>query len=186
MNYIYVSTDVETDGPIPGDYSMLGFGSAAYSADGTMISSFTRNLECLPDAKVHPKTQEFWTKHPQAWKDCRTDLRDPAAAMKEYFTWLHQLPGTPIFVGYPASFDFMFVYWYLIHFMGESPFGFQALDIKSCASIILNLPFKQTVKKNMPKTWFTPDHRHTHRALDYAIEQGELFFRMLAETRYKP
>jgi hypothetical protein len=30
---IYVSTDVETDGPIPGVYSMLSFASAAYRAD---------------------------------------------------------------------------------------------------------------------------------------------------------
>ena len=30
---IYVSTDVEADGPIPGQNSMLSFGSAAYLAD---------------------------------------------------------------------------------------------------------------------------------------------------------
>lgn len=30
MAEIYVSTDVEVDGPIPGSYSMLSFGSAAF------------------------------------------------------------------------------------------------------------------------------------------------------------
>ena len=30
---IYISTDVETDGPIPGPHSMLSIGSAAYLAD---------------------------------------------------------------------------------------------------------------------------------------------------------
>lgn len=40
---IYVSTDVEADGPIPGINSMLSFGSAAYLADKTLISTFTAN-----------------------------------------------------------------------------------------------------------------------------------------------
>ena len=31
MNEIYISTDVETDGPIPGPHSMLSIGSAAYT-----------------------------------------------------------------------------------------------------------------------------------------------------------
>jgi hypothetical protein len=30
MSEIYISTDVETDGPIPGPNSMLSFASAAY------------------------------------------------------------------------------------------------------------------------------------------------------------
>lgn len=30
---IYVSTDIEADGPIPGQNSMLSFGSAAYTDD---------------------------------------------------------------------------------------------------------------------------------------------------------
>ena len=32
MPEIYISTDVEADGPIPGPHSMLSFGSAAYKA----------------------------------------------------------------------------------------------------------------------------------------------------------
>jgi hypothetical protein len=32
---IYVSTDVETDRPIPGPHSMLSFAAAAYRADKT-------------------------------------------------------------------------------------------------------------------------------------------------------
>ena len=36
---IYVSTDVETDGPLPGVHSMLSIGSAAYTADKVLIDS---------------------------------------------------------------------------------------------------------------------------------------------------
>ena len=41
---IYVSTDVEADGPIPGRNSMLSFGSAAFRRSGQMIGSFSVNL----------------------------------------------------------------------------------------------------------------------------------------------
>lgn len=57
---IYISTDVEADGPIPGSNSMLSFGSAAYLADKTLLSTFTTNLETLPDAKPDPITMEWW------------------------------------------------------------------------------------------------------------------------------
>ena len=44
---IYVSTDIEADGPIPGPHSMLSFGSAAYLPDKTVLATFSANLETL-------------------------------------------------------------------------------------------------------------------------------------------
>ena len=49
---IYVSTDVEADGPIPGPNSMLSFGSAAYSGGKELIGTFSANLETLPGAQL--------------------------------------------------------------------------------------------------------------------------------------
>ena len=48
MTEIYVSTDVEADGPIPGPHSMLSFGSAAFLADGTLLDTYAVNLATLP------------------------------------------------------------------------------------------------------------------------------------------
>jgi hypothetical protein len=59
-NEIYVSTEVETDGPIPGVHSMLSFGSAAYLADKTLVSTFTANLEMVSGAEADPRTMEWW------------------------------------------------------------------------------------------------------------------------------
>jgi hypothetical protein len=39
MEEIYVSTDIETDGPIPGEYSMLSFGSAAFVRSSNLGSA---------------------------------------------------------------------------------------------------------------------------------------------------
>jgi hypothetical protein len=30
--------------------------------------------------------------------------------MADYARWVNGLPGKPVFVGYPAGYDFMFVY----------------------------------------------------------------------------
>jgi DNA polymerase III alpha subunit (gram-positive type) len=181
MIEIYVSTDVETDGPIPGPHSMLSFASAAYLADKTLISTFSANLETLPGASGHPETMQWWQTQPEAWAAARENLQAPEQALKAYVAWLKQLPGRPIFVAYPVVFDYMFVQWYLHRFAGESPFSFIGLDIKSYAMALMKIDFHRVVKSTMPKAWFDP-LPHTHKALDDAIEQGALFCNMLAEN----
>ena len=182
MTEIYVSTDVEVDGPIPGPHSMLSLGSAAFLADKTLLSTFWVNLELLPGATGHPDTMAWWAARPDAWKVARLDPRNPLDAMNDYVRWIGTLPGQPVFVGYPAAFDFSFVYWYLIRFVGVSPFSFAALDIKTMAMTLLRKDYRRCTKKNMPKRWFDA-LPHTHVALDDAIEQGALFCNMLAESR---
>jgi hypothetical protein len=179
---IYVSVDIEADGPIPGPNSMLSLGAAAFKADGTMLGTFSANLEALPGAKPDPETMRWWDGQKEAWESCRKDLQDPRKVTGELVRWLKGLPGTPVFVGYPAGFDFTFVYWYIRYFGHESPFSFSALDIKTYAMALLKMPYRRTVKKNMPKRWFPREKRHTHKALDDAIEQGLLFINMLKEN----
>ena len=180
MAEIYISTDVETDGPIPGPYSMLSFASAAYQLDKTIVGTFSANLELLPGATGHPDTMAWWQTQPAAWEACRKDPQPPERAMPDYVRWLRELPGQPVFVAYPAGFDFLFVYWYLIRFAGESPFSFSALDIKTLAMAMLKRPYRECTKRNMPKHWFDA-LPHTHQALDDAIEQGAMFCNMWKE-----
>jgi hypothetical protein len=179
---VYVSTDVEADGPIPGPHSMLAFGSAAYLHDKTLVGTFAANLEMLPGASGHPDTMAWWRTQPDAWTACRAELREPGEAMAAYVAWLEALPGRPVFVGYPAAYDFLFVYWYLMRFVGRSPFSHSALDIKTMAMTMLKKDYRAATKRAMPKRWFDR-LPHTHLALDDAIEQGTLFCNMLAENR---
>jgi hypothetical protein len=165
---VYVSTDVEADGPIPGPHSMLSFASAAFLADKTPVGTFSANLKTLEGARGEEKTMAWWQTH-----------REPAEVMPEYVRWLKSLPGKVVFVAYPAAYDFMFVYWYLIRFAGESPFSHSALDMKTYAMALLGTDYRDSTKRNMPKSWFD-DLPHTHVALDDAIGQGALFCNMLA------
>jgi hypothetical protein len=185
MMEIYVSTDIEADGPVPGLYSMLSFASAAYTPDGKLLDTFSANLSTLHGATQHPETMRWWQTQPAAWAISREDLQEPEAAIKDYVAWLKRLPGTPVFVAYPVVFDYMFVQWYLHRFAGESPFSFAALDIKSYAMAIIKIDFHDVVKSNMPRRWFDDALPHTHKALDDAIEQGALFCKMLAENLQK-
>ena len=57
--------------------------------------------------------------------------------MADYVNWIKGLGGKPVFVAYPAGFDFLFVYWYLIRFTGASPFSHSALDMKTYAMALL-------------------------------------------------
>src|SRR5216117_493932 len=101
MPEIYLSTDVEADGPIPGPHSMLSFASAAYRPDKTLVGTFTANLETLPGAAGHPQTLAWWQQQPEAWAACRRELQPPEPAMRNYLAWVKSLPGKPVFVAYP-------------------------------------------------------------------------------------
>lgn len=183
---IYFSTDIEADGPIPGKYSMLSFGSAAFTSDGAMVDTFSANLETLPDASQDPDTMDWWKRQAEAWEAHRKDTRPAEAVMPEYIQWVDSVckkhHGRPVFVGYPAGFDFLFMYWYMVAFAGRSPFSFSALDVKSVAMVMLNCEYRAATKRKFPKRWFGKG-RHNHVALDDAIEQGEMFCNILKEVR---
>lgn len=170
---VYFSTDIESDGPIPGPYSMLSFASAAFH-NGELVGTFEANLELLPGAKADPDTTKFWGENPEAYSATRVNPQDPVTAMTSYVAWVKSVGGKPVFVAYPAGFDFLFMYWYMIRFAGESPFSFSALDTKTLAMAALGCPYRQATKRNFPKHWFSK-RPHTHVALDDAIEQGEIF-----------
>jgi hypothetical protein len=56
LREIYVSTDIETDGPVAGKHSMLSIGSAAYLADKELLGTFSSNLETLPASTHRART----------------------------------------------------------------------------------------------------------------------------------
>jgi hypothetical protein len=184
---IYFSCDIESDGPIPGPYSMLSFGAAAFTEAGALLDTFEMNLQLLVEATQDPSTMEWWSKQGDAYAKTRVNAIQPPEAMKRFVFWVKTLSESrnckPVFVGYPTGFDFMFVYWYLIRFAKESPFSFSALDMKSFAMPILDLKYRDCTKKNWPKEWTETEHKHTHVALDDAIEQGEMFMHMLRASK---
>ena len=182
MNEIYISTHVETDGPIPGPNSMLSFGSAAFQPDKTLISTFQINLETIPGAQGSPRTMEWWKGQPETWHAVRQNPVPPAKAMRDYVAWMKKLEAKPVFVGYPGGFDFMFIYWYCMRYTGECPFSHSAIDIKTYAMAIMQTEYRNSVKRQMPEHWFDEVAENVV-CLHDAIEQGLLFCNMLIENQ---
>lgn len=188
---IYISIDIESDGPIPGPNSMLSLGAAAFDLDngGHLIDTFEVNFELLEGAEPDPDTADFWAKNKHAYERTRVNTVHPITGMERFRLWIDSvatpLSARPVATAFPASFDFMFVYWYLVRFTGDSPFGFHALDMKTAAALTLNIPFKTASKRNFPRAWFPPGKPHTHVAVDDAIEQGHMFVNMMKQHGWR-
>ncbi len=183
---IYVSIDIEADGPIPSANSMLSIGAAAFRRGSTSpISTFEANLEPLPGAGQDPDTMAWWSRFPEAWTHVTTGAVPAEGGMTSFKRWANDLPGKKVMVVYP-TWDFMWVHWYLCRFTGDGkPFGIGALDIKSMlfAGGAISRDFKGVSKRRMPKHYFEGAPPHTHKALDDAIGQGVLFVNALADVQ---
>ena len=180
---IYVSVDIESDGSIPGVNSMLSLGAAAFQLPSrTPILTFEVNILPLPTATPDPDTMKWWATQEEAWKYVTQNQRDPAEAMHEFAKWTKALPGKPVMVCYPV-WDFMWAYWYLWRFTGTRPYGLGALDIKTLAMTQMGRPYRDCVKRNMPKRWFEGCPKHTHKALDDALGQGIQFVNIMNEMQ---
>lgn len=182
MSEIYISTDIETDGPIPAVNSMLSIGSAAFTAEKKLVDTFYANIYPLAGAVSDPDTMRWWGENREAYQATQVNQETAYDAMNRYTQWLRKFKERPVFVGYPAGFDFTFVYWYLMKFVGASPFSFSAIDIKTYAMAMLKDEYRKLGKKDFPSAWFDKTTKHTHHALDDAIEQGALFCNMLAQN----
>lgn len=171
---IYISVDIEADGPIPGDYSMLSIGACVV---GSPEKSFYRELKPISDKFDSEALQVCGFSREQLMKDGA----NPKTAMLEFSGWLNEICGgryRPVFVAFNATFDWMFVHWYLIHFIGQNPFGISGLDIKAYYMGVLGKEFWfQTSKSRLDKR-FLSGNPHTHNALDDAREQADIFLKV--------
>lgn len=179
---VYFSADVETDGPIPGPYSMLSFGlvfagtfdGARFARPSALAQHFYRELR--------PISSEFQAEALKVNGLDRERLKlegeFPGIAMSDAASWIRQIAGhgRPVLVAYPLSFDWSFLYWYFIRFSKEgSPFSHsQCFDVKTAFAVKAHVPIAAAGRRRL-----NPNLRangvHTHNALDDAIEQAEVF-----------
>jgi len=186
---IYISTDLEADGPIPGPHSMLALGASAFSItrdEGVkLLSSFSVNLQELEGATQDPATMEFWSKHHRAWEINRRYPVSPAVAMNRYLEWLERdLDGEPVFVAWPATFDFLFVYWYLMKFVGRSPFEWSGLDAKSYAMAIKRKRWLEVSMDDLGENVHVSPNSWPHVAVYDAKSQGWRICQMIHDNMF--
>jgi ribonuclease T len=174
---VFISVDVETAGPIPGEYSMLSLGACAVDAPDRTFSCTFRplNRNYVPEAlKVSGLSLE----------KLESDGQSPEDAMHAFADWILKLcasEATPVFVGLNAPFDWSFVNYYFHRFLGQNPFGFTALDIKAYFMGVTGCPWRDTRSSAIGKL-VHPVLEGDHDALHDARYQAELF-RLIGELR---
>jgi ribonuclease T len=169
MKEIYISVDIEASGPIPGRYSLLSLGACII---GESTQNFYVELVPISDLFV-PEAMQIVGQSLDHYNQIGTD---PKEAMKSFAAWIEQVSGgmTPVFVGFNATFDWAFVNWYFHSFLGENPFGIGGLDIKSYYMGLVGCEWRDTRSSRIPEK-YKGTAKHTHNALDDAIEQGKMF-----------
>lgn len=170
MREYYISVDIETSGPIPGEYSMLSLGASVVDEDDKtfLVQIKPLNGNAVPEAlAVTGFSLEALKRHGT----------EPATAMSSFARWLQEsLPDGArlVFVGLNAPFDWSFVNYYFVRFCGDNPFGHTALDIKAMYMGATGCNWNQTTSSQMA-TRLHPQKKGMHSALEDALYQAELF-----------
>lgn len=179
---IYFSADIETDGSIPGPYSILSFALVYAGAfDGETFYRPTA-YDHRFYTELRPISDQFELEALSVNGLDRDNLiengEDPSNAMTRAADWVRQISGSgePVFVAYPLSFDWSWLYWYFVKFsLSGSPFGYsRCFDVKTAMAVKLGRTINGSGRNNVPEQ-LRSMNRHTHHALDDAIEQAEIF-----------
>jgi len=167
----YIMVDVESDGPIPGDYSMISFGAVVVNE--TLDQTFYGQLrpiseKFIPEAlAVSGHTREE-----------TLQFEDPEKVMMDFAAWLRRQRGDrPIFISDNNGFDWMFICWYFHHFTGSNPFGYSSYNLGSLYKGIVKDTFSNF--KHLRKT------AHTHHPVDDAKGNAEALLILKKEQGLK-
>jgi len=182
---VYFSVDIETDGPIPGPYSLLSF--ALVPAGSMREGRFVRppRGEDSLYFELQPISEQF---EPEALAINGLD-RDrlkreglpPTVAMERARDWIAERApqGVPVLVAYPLSFDWSWLYWYFVRFTGGSPFNHsRCFDLKTAVAVKAKRPIAKSGHKHLPEP-LRSSLPHTHNALDDALAQAEVFANLM-------
>lgn len=187
---VYFSADVETDGPIPGTYSMLSFGlSVAGRSDGVEFSradpgaqTFYRELRPISE-QLDRATLEVSGLDRQRLV---IEGEAPDLAMTEASRFVRAAAGagTPVLVAYPLAFDWAWLHWYFVTFSVEgSPFGHSnCLDMKTVFALRDGRPIALSGASKLPERLKSP-RPHVHHALADAMEQADIFANLIEGGR---
>lgn len=155
----YIMVDVESDGPIPGDYSMISFGAAL--VNDPLDQTFYGQLK--------PISEKFIPEALAVSGFSREDtlsFGDPVKIMTDFADWIGKVcSDRPIFISDNNGFDWMFVCWYFHHFLGANPFGHSSQNLGSLYKGIEKDTFMNF--KHLRKT------KHTHHPVDDAKGNAE-------------
>lgn len=174
---IFVSVDVETAGPVPGQFSLLSIGACDVDNEDRTFSCELKPINHNADPTALQVTGLSLDRLE------RTGLT-PEQAMERFDIWARGLVSAGeslVFVGLNAPFDWSFVNYYFHRYLGRNPFGFTALDIKAYYMGVTGCNWANTRSSRMSAS-LKPGRTPNHKALGDALYQAELF-RLVREKK---
>jgi DNA polymerase III epsilon subunit-like protein len=167
---VLISVDIEASGPTPSVGSMLSIGACL--VDDPEVAIYLE-LKPMPD---QPWDDQAARVHGLEKKHLEEFGLEPQDAMRQFDTWVTTAAdgAWPVFVGFNAPFDWMFVADYFWRYVGRNPFGISALDLKSYyMALVATDSWEETRRVNIDKKLnLEPDH--SHQALEDARGQAAL------------
>lgn len=167
----YIMVDVESDGPIPGDYSMISFGAVLVN----------EKLDTSFYGQLRPISENFI---PEALavsgfsREETLTFEDPVKVMNDFSSWLTlNCKDRIVFISDNNGFDWMFICWYFHHFTGSNPFGHSSQNLGSM--------FKGVVKDTFQNFKHLRKTTHTHHPVDDAKGNAEALLSIKAEYGLK-
>jgi DNA polymerase III epsilon subunit-like protein len=179
---VLVSVDIEASGPSPGTGSMLSLGACV--VDDPSIGLYIE-LKPLPEM---PWSDDAAAVHGLNRDALMSGGLDAVDAMERLASWLAVSCGPdaqPIFVGFNAPFDWMFVADYFWRYLGRNPFGNSGLDLKSFYMAHAGVGRWDETTRTHVDRWLGLDEDHNHHALDDARGQARVA-RALLGIEMKP
>ena len=171
-----VSVDVETAGGSPSTYSMLSVGACLVDDPET-----TFYVELKPERPAF--VPEALAVSHLAMDILAVMGEEPAEAMQRFGDWLEDVVPAgqrPVFVGFNAPFDWMFVDDCFARHLGRNPFGHSALDIEAFAMGRLGSTWAETSMRELSPRYLSGGPL-AHHALSDAQDQAALFRALRAE-----
>ena len=163
--------DVEADGPIPGDYSMVSFG--AIVVEPGLERTFYGQLKPISEQWIEPALAVSGFT-----RDETLAFDDPATVMQSFANWVKQQShGQPMFISDNNGFDWQFINWYFHHFLDRNPFGHSSANLGSLYKGVAKDMF--TSFKHLRRT------KHTHHPVDDARGNAEALLRIKDELGLK-
>jgi len=157
----FIIVDVEADGPIPAEYSMVCFGAVVF--DETLTKSFYGQTRPVSDRFVPEALAISGFSREQ-----HLAFDEPKIVMEEFDTWLEeQSTGRPVFVSDNLAFDWQFINYYFHRFLGRNPFGFSGRRIGDIYAGLVKDAHRATEWKKYRIT------KHTHNPVDDARGNAE-------------
>jgi DNA polymerase III alpha subunit (gram-positive type) len=160
----YVMVDVESDGPNPGDYSMICFGAVIVREGLDQV--FYGRLKPISETWIaEALTVSGFS------RDDTLSFDDPKTVMANFAQWIKaSTKGRALFVSDNNGFDWQFINWYFWHFTGENPFGHSSTNLGSL--------YKGLVKDTFQNFTHLRKSAHTHHPVDDARGNAEALLAM--------